>query len=250
MPNHPERRLAWDACLNIRDLGGYPAGPGRTRWRAMLRGDTLTRLSESGCVSLWEYGVRTVIDLRSSHEVAAAPHPATAGGRQSAPGYQLIPLLDEYDAEGAAQIAAIRTLAELYEIILSRYGDRIAAVMRAIAEAPPGGVLFHCHAGKDRTGLIAMFLLAIAGVPEEIIVGDYAVSERHLEPLHREIVARYAHDPEEQRRVADLLNTRPDWMQMTLTLLAERHGGPLAYLAAVGLTDRELATLRARLVEE
>src|SRR5207248_11734510 len=78
-----QRHLPWDACFNIRDLGGYAAAAGRrTRWRALLRGDNLGWLKPSGRAALIDYGVRTIIDLRHPSEVARAPHPFAAGPRR------------------------------------------------------------------------------------------------------------------------------------------------------------------------
>jgi protein-tyrosine phosphatase len=76
-----ERRLSWDACFNVRDLGGHPiVDGGQTRWRAVVRADTLCRLSETGRAALVDYGVRTVIDLRSARELEAVPHPFANNG--------------------------------------------------------------------------------------------------------------------------------------------------------------------------
>jgi protein-tyrosine phosphatase len=108
--------------------------------------------------------------------------------------------------------------------------------------------LFHCHAGKDRTGLIAMFILAIAGVPDETIIADYTLSDQNLASSHNEILARFEGQPERQQHIKRLLHIRPEYMQATLQLLQDRHGGPVNYLRAAGLTTPEINSLRQRLV--
>jgi protein-tyrosine phosphatase len=136
----------------------------------------------------------------------------------------------------------------MYEITLTQSQDRIIQALRTIANAAPGAVLFHCHAGKDRTGLIAMFVLAIAGVPDETIIADYALSEQNLASIHSEILARFEGQPERQQQLERLLHTRPEYMHQTLQLLQDRHGGPLGYLSAAGLTPPEINRIRHRLV--
>src|SRR5574337_1454117 len=75
-----ERQLNWEACCNVRDVGGYPIGGiSCTRWGALVRADTLTRLTPAGCQTLVDYGVRTIIDMRSTLEVDNAPNPFTDG---------------------------------------------------------------------------------------------------------------------------------------------------------------------------
>ena len=246
MSNPPNRTLAWDACLNIRDLGGYPiANGGVTRWGTLLRGDTLTRLSCTGRAALIDYGVRTIIDLRSPGEIATDRHPFAESSSGIA--YHSLPLFADHDPQNADWISTAYSLAEVYEVTLAQSQDRITNVLRTIATADSGTVLFHCHAGKDRTGLIAMFLLAIAGVPDQAIIADYALSDQNLALLHNEILARFADQPERQQQLERLLRTNPEYMHTTLQLLRERHGGSLSYLSSAGLTMPEIDLLRQRL---
>src|SRR5438309_1708403 len=106
---HSARHLAWPHCLNVRELGGYPiAGGGQVRWRALLRGDNLCRLTPEGCSALVDYGVRTIIDLRSPWELELAPHPFRQSEQSSRwPTYLNLPLLDEADAPGMAALSSL-----------------------------------------------------------------------------------------------------------------------------------------------
>jgi len=248
MAEPPYRTLQWDACLNIRDLGGYQTADGSvTRWGAVLRGDTLTRLSPAGCSALIEYGVRTIIDLRSPGEIHIEPHPFAESTTGVA--YHRIPLFHDQDTSKASWIDAARSLVEVYETTLAQSQDRIVATLRTIANADPGVVVFHCHAGKDRTGLIAMFLLAIAGVPDQTIIADYALSDQNLASIHNEILARFADQPERQQYVGRLLYTRPEYMHATLQLLRDRYNSPISYLTTAGLAIAEIDLLRQRLTQ-
>src|SRR5438067_6571603 len=185
-----QRHLPWDACFNIRDLGGYAAAAGRrTRWRALLRGDNLGWLKPSGRAALIDYGVRTIIDIRHPSEVARAPHPfAAAARRRGDPGYLNLPMSDWTDRSLRERIESAATNEEIYRIVLDRARIQVGRIVRAIADAPDGPVLVHCNAGKDRTGVIAGLALALAGVPAPTIAQDYALSGPLLKPYYAAVV--------------------------------------------------------------
>ena len=244
------RHLAWQGALNIRDLGGYPTIDGaETAWGIFVRGDNLCKLTDAGCGELAAYGIRTIIDLRSASELSAVPHPFSERRAAEHEGIAYIntPIIDDGDVRGAGPMGRIRSLQEMYDRILDWYGMRLGNALRAAAEAPGGGVLFHCHAGKDRTGLMAMFLLSLAGVDEATISADYALSNTYLGPLHSEIMANLAHDPAEQRRVAVLQDTKAEIMDETQALISSRYGGVSSYLASIDVTPEQQAILRRRL---
>ena len=167
------RYLRWDACYNARDLGGLPTRDGaRTRRGALIRADSVGRLTERGRAALEAYGVRTIIDLRFGVEVRDDPSPFTDHATIIAHNLPLNP----NDVAVTRSLATQRGSALPYPATvnvayLATHQPQIAAVMRAIADAPEGGILFHCHAGRDRTGLIAALLLALVGVPAETITG-------------------------------------------------------------------------------
>src|SRR5215211_7305517 len=173
-----DRHLDWDGCTNVRDLGGLRTADGRAiRRGAIVRADALDRLSAVGWAALEAHGVRTVIDLRNDDERGddAAPRPA---GLTSVH----LPLDGVEDTEfwkdwhGRPEFGT----PIYYRPFLDRFPDRTAAVFRAIARAEPGGVAIHCGIGRDRTGLIVVLLLALAGVGPEEIARDYGLSEARI----------------------------------------------------------------------
>lgn len=182
MERPPTRHLDWDGCFNVRDLGGLPTVDGRfTRWGAVVRGDSLDCLSARGWDQLEAHGVRAVIDLRNEDERGenVAPRP---------PSIETIRIpLDETadrefwdDWENGPQFGTPL----YYGPHLHRFPAKSAEVVAAIAQAPPGGVAFHCAGGRDRSGQIAILVLALVGVAEEQIVADYLLSHERLPALY------------------------------------------------------------------
>jgi protein-tyrosine phosphatase len=247
------RLLPWEACYNARDLGGYAtAGGGQTRWGAIVRADNLSRLTPAGQAALLEYGVRTVIDLRRRDELTIDINPFGAPSDDPRrPAYLHLPLGAGADPAGILAVKAAGTsvdaaLPALYFQVLDHYWRGIAAIMTAIASAPDGAVLFHCHAGKDRTGLIAALLLGLAGVPEQTIAEDYALSVVYLKPIYD---ARLIEEPDPAKReyMARMLGAAPETMRAILAHLETRHGGAERYLLAAGVIESDIERLRRRI---
>jgi len=243
------RHLPWDDCYNIRDVGGYStADGGQIRWGALVRADNLCRLGPDGCAALIDHGVRTIIDLRSPSELERAPHPfALTRSEANAPLYLHLALFDESDLDGIARIDAAGSTKDMYILMLDQYPARNAAIMQAIARADEGGVLVHCFAGKDRTGIVVALLLAIAGADAETIAADYAESDNHLQPLYTEILDSLAHDPVRRQQLSVQLASPPEAMHGALVHLESVYGGPEAYLLAAGVDQQDLELLRQRL---
>jgi protein-tyrosine phosphatase len=178
------RCLAWDGCYNAREVGDYPTESGeRTRTHTLLRSDNLHGLTPKGQAALRDYGVHTIIDLRLADELERQPNPfAAQQGPNDVPRYLNLPIHDP--ATNAAIDAAQATEGD-YIVILEESKGLVAAIIKAVAASlEDGGVLVHCHGGKDRTGIIMALLLSLAGVPRETIAQDYALSETQLEPLY------------------------------------------------------------------
>jgi protein-tyrosine phosphatase len=238
------RRLAWDDCVNARDLGGYPTGDGReTRWGAVVRSDSLAALTPAGRDALLAYGVRTVVDLRLPAEIEAHPNPFAKPGDHGV-AYTNVSILDPAAGFPPDTI----TLAENYLWSLDRFYALVATAVAAIANAPEGGVLIHCAAGKDRTGLIAALLLALVDVPDETVAADYALTAECLRPREQ---AWLENGPGKRaEREALLVRYAPtaEVMLEVLKRLRQRHGTVAAYLRQAGVAPDDLDRLRARLL--
>jgi protein-tyrosine phosphatase len=230
--------LDWPGCRNVRDVGGLPtSGGGRIREGVLIRADSLHFLSPEGVAAVRDAGVSRILDLRGDGEVAATPTPFTAGPlgvRQS--------LQDPADPDhGQATIVAACTW------MLDRRPELFAAAVKAIADAPDGAVVVHCHGGKDRTGMVVALALSVAGVPEEEIVADYYLTQSRLAQWLEEQLAEEP-DAAKHPEMIEFRDTRAESIVAILRHLDEKYGGPEAYLRHGGLTDEDLNKLRARLV--
>ena len=234
-----KRALDFPNLLNGRELGGYPTADGtHTRWRSLLRADDLSQLSAAGLAALADYGVRTVLDLRWPEEAARHPSPLPAALPQVH--YARISLLTRTEDEW--RLRSRDAAKELWKCTVLEHARReLRHVLGFIASAPPAPLLFHCVAGKDRTGLIAALLLALADVTPAAIAADYAASSENLRAGY---LKRYADT--EPARVLDALRC-PEQGAYNMLSFLERAGGVRAYLAQLGLAPEEIARLRARL---
>ncbi|MBA3788425.1 MAG: tyrosine-protein phosphatase [Actinobacteria bacterium] len=243
-----ERTLAWDGCANVRDLGGHSIdGGGTTAYGAVVRADSVRRLSAAGWRQLVGYGIETIVDLRMHEELAADPPDAVPVNVVHVP---VLPEPEwphwpEINAISAAAADGVTSTRDVYLAFLDRFAPRFATAISAVATAPPHGILVHCMVGKDRTGLVVALLLRLAGVPAEEVAADYAESEANLRELTQPWIEE-AHDEGERARRRRLAATPAESMKGVLREL-ERRGGVAAYLSAAGVRDDELAAIRARL---
>ncbi len=243
------RDLAWDGCLNVRDLGGLPTENGkRTRFGSVIRADSVGLLTPDGWRALLETGVTRIVDLRAQVEIDEDPP------RGSDVEVVHVPVLDHFDEESWEEIRALSEAAPSHaaatELVYLRFLEHcrpsFVKAVEAVATAP-GPVVFHCHGGKDRTGLVAAILLRLAGVPVEVIVEDYALSEGRLEPRHRRWLAD-AQDEAERARIERISATPGEAMRTVLDALDRRYGGVARYLLDGGLSREALEAARSRLL--
>jgi protein-tyrosine phosphatase len=241
-----KRRILLQNAHNVREIGGYAtASGGRTRLGKLYRADSLHRLSADEQAALRARGIRTIIDLRREDEVEHAPNVFAAAPDMT---YRHISLFVTRPSVGVQQGAFPLALTEIYRYILETSQTPMHLVMSDIL-ASEGAVLFHCTAGKDRTGIVAALLLDLAGVDRENIIHDYALTEPYIEPLMAELRAnRPAMMPLEM--YDKLLEAKPDFMRETLAHLDTTYGGSAGYLRALGWRDEDVEKLRNAIVEE
>ena len=240
----------WDGCVNVRDLGGLPlAQGGATRFGRVVRADNVRRLSTRGWSALRAYGVRRIVDLRFVREREGE------AGVPDGLDVVSVSLFGDHDpAELERRDAIVRRAADdvdaidlFYTETLETRGAHVAAALRAVASAPDGAVVVHCFVGKDRTGIVSAFLLRLAGVPEEAVAEDYALSGPLVGPLVDDWIA--AADDEHERAFRTRVSAAPaEGLLRVLRTVRERWGGEDQYLRAAGVSAHEIARLRALLV--
>jgi protein-tyrosine phosphatase len=245
------RHIPVQGAHNIRDLGGYQTTDGRqTRWRTLLRADGLHALPESSQSALIDIGVNTVIDLRGSRELVDTPNVFEGSPKVDYRSHNVTgdELINSWVGGPIPDDSSVR-LSSFYTTILDNRGDAIRATLETIGEPGSLPVLFHCTAGKDRTGVLAALLLGIAGVPTQTIIDDYVLSARFLYgsavvPPDGSGAGELPPFDEYQAKWSP-----PGAMALTLGHLDEKYGGIEGYVRHVGLTESEISTIKNSFVE-
>ncbi|MCC8127645.1 MAG: tyrosine-protein phosphatase [Clostridiales bacterium] len=214
--------LPLDGAKNVRDLGGYPAKDGSmTASRVFLRADGLQNLTNSDIQELTDYGVCRIIDLRSDREREMMPDRIGF-----IPGYH-VGLLDQMNSEGF-QGNGPDSMYALYQTLLDHSSEQIGTVIHLLAEVKERVVLYHCTGGKDRTGIISMLLLDLAGVPEESIIADYSITETYMESV-------FAKQKEQLTALGvpvqdSMFQSKPEDMEQTMRYFREKYTDAENYL--------------------
>jgi protein tyrosine/serine phosphatase len=264
-------RLA--GTTNMRDLGGLPTiDGGRTVPGRVLRSDNLQTLTDADVrVLVEEIGVRAVIDLRTTAEILMEGRgPLRAVPEVVHRHFSLLPERGHHTDVFAVEEDELPDLPEGWlESVLPRSapehaqdeppavrsyleylhdrGDSVVGAVRAIAQTDDGASVVHCAAGKDRTGVVVALCLAVAGVPDEEIVADYAMTAEIIDALVAKLAASPTYAEDMERRDVHRHTPRAETMERVLALLEEQHGGPAGWLREHGFGNEEQTVLRARL---
>jgi protein-tyrosine phosphatase len=240
-----DRLIALEGAVNFRDLGGYDTTDGqRTRWRVLFRADGLSELTEPDLAVMRELGIRTVVDLRSGDEVEqsrfdVAGHPVTF---HHFPFIKALPKPDEF-----AQAPGF--LGNQYTEMLDQATPQIIGALTALTAPEARPAVFHCTAGKDRTGLLSALVLSLVGVPEDTVVADYALSGAAMVRLREKLKIKY---PDGTLFIDDadaIFSADPAHMVALFAHLGQRYGSVAGYAREVGIPDEVLARLREALLE-
>ncbi|MFM2114073.1 MAG: hypothetical protein RL643_1031 [Actinomycetota bacterium] len=232
------------AVHNFRDLGGYPTNDGRhTRWRTLFRADGLYRLTPDDANIVMNLGVRTVVDLRTNNEVRER---GTFPVKDHDVAYHHLPIIDATWGETQTPEFddAVDFLVYAYREMLAEAAPRFADAINLLSQQTVLPAVFHCAAGKDRTGILAALVLGVLGVDESIIAADYGLTRSATTRLRA--WARQ-HQPE----LADLYDRMPprftaaDPRAMTIILndITSRYGSVRNYVREIGVSDDAVRAL-------
>lgn len=250
----PERWIRLEGPINFRDLGGYPAARGTVRTGVLFRSDGLDTLTGADLVHLRDrLRIRRVIDLRSTAELDW-----TGIGLLDRSGieHHHLPVFDR--TQGAFAERPPR-MDDLYRRMLTDGAPRFVAGLALIAESDAPTV-FHCMAGKDRTGLLAAILLGLLGVSDDDVTRDYALTEEVVAGLRERFLARMQAQPPDEDHpfrqlegradiIDELLSARPDTIRIVFDEVRDEHGGIDGWLRSNGLDDDHIERLHTNLVE-
>ena len=232
----PLRRLPLEGVLNVRDLGGYPTKEGKeTKFKKFLRSADLSNATTADITYLKEYGLTTVIDLRSLLELSKKP-----SSLQNIEGIEYIHLplmLEEManpkpNAKGTIEL----TLADLYVTIL-KTPEKIKLLIDTIA-SKNGVILFNCTAGKDRTGITAALLLGLAGVDKQDILADYQITFTYLRPMVDSLLKSFPGMPQH------VMESKPDWMEQALDYVGDMN----RYLLSCGIQQTTIDKIKSEFI--
>lgn len=246
------RLVDFDGPANFRDLGGYAGLDGRVvRKGRVFRADSLSAMSDRDvqhCVEVLQ--LHTIVDLRTGAEVDRFSHgPLEREGVT----FHHEPIIDETRIDAAKsrrrrKVEAM-TLDEIYRMMLDTFGDRFVTVLRLVADPANHPLVFHCAAGKDRTGLTAALTLGLLGVDEDTIVVDYAASAQRMPEMIARNLARAEAGQDALVEVAQQhYEARAEAMEEVLRWIAAEHGSVEGYVTARGLEPDAVASLRASLL--
>ena len=241
-----KRRIDVEGCNNFRDLGGHPTGGGRSvRWRVLFRADALHHLTPRGVEQLRDdLGIGHVVDLRSSDEIRL-----DGRGRLEQEPLRVdhLPLFDGDVSEEERRAADDLDLGDRYFLMLRFAADPIARIVTTLAAATTPAV-FHCAAGKDRTGVISAVLLGALGVPDEFIVADYAATREGLDAIVERLMQSEGYRDMFAALPPDTLHAEPETMITLLDRVREEWGGVRGYLRSIGVADASVKALSRRLI--
>lgn len=244
-PTHTARFLPLSGTLNTRDLGGLPTTHGQvTRTGRLLRSDGPLNLTPSDLDMLAALPLTTVVDLRQAHELTRDP--SSLAGRAGIDLHN-IEIWGRIDAAGAAQPADKFDITAFYIAALDHAGPAFVQVIDVLTHAPGTG-MFHCTAGKDRTGLVAALILEAVGVARDVIIEDFALTEDRIEPLRVRLLDDAVKHGVPREQFQRLLGATPDLLVPALDHLDAAYGGAVPYLTAAGMSDATLADLRLKLL--
>ena len=256
------RWIALQGAANVRDLGGLPLrGGGTTAPGVLLRADNLQGLTASDVSRLVEdIGVRAVVDLRTEVEVELEePGPLVAEERVEIRHRSLMPevgartdvALDGTLPWQGREFENDRGESGAVQAYLSYLLDRPESMVEALRDIAyaPGGVVVHCAAGKDRTGMVCALALELVGAQRAAVIADYVATGERLEPLLARLRASPTYAADLEGRPTESHRPRPETMSRTLELIDERHGGAAGWLAAHGFEAADADALRQRLVD-
>ncbi|MER5936944.1 tyrosine-protein phosphatase [Streptomyces sp. NPDC001928] len=242
-----DRLIKLDGAVNFRDAGGYRTKDGHwVKMGEVYRSDALNHLTAADLAKLERLGIDAVYDLRMESERTADPDRVPAGAT-----YTVADVMGDSDAITMphSEAEAVRMMTDIEKVMVSADSARTAysTVYAGIADDDRAGVLYHCTAGKDRTGWSSAALLTALGVPRETVMDDYLASNTYRAAVNEATLAAL---PAEQAKIyKPLLDVRPEYLNSGFQEVRDKYGSFNSYLReGLGMDGRELRALKSDLL--
>lgn len=246
----PKRLVKLEAVHNFRDLGGYPTSGGRaTKWQMLFRADGLYRLTPQDAQHVIDLGVRTVIDLRTTNEVTSR---GTFPAHEFPVNFHHLPIIDATwnETETPEIEDTVEFLVWAYREMIEKASPKFADAINLLGSQDVFPAVFHCAAGKDRTGLLAAFILSLLGVSDEIICADYG---KTADGMRRLIAWAKVHQPQLADSYANMparfAASDPEAMAVILADLQSKHTTVENFVREIGVSQKTIESLRNSLLE-
>ncbi|MBC1573549.1 tyrosine-protein phosphatase [Listeria booriae] len=253
-----ERTIPLEGCFNFRDLGGYVNTAGKTvKWGKLYRSSLLTNITEKDKDTLEKLGVSWICDLRSTSEIAAKPTPALAHIKN-----RHIPIGTAKNESTESQKIDLPDDHRVYEPLMGesyrvfvQSKDGFREIFNDIIEKEEVPFLFHCTAGKDRTGVLGALLLKLLDIPENTILADYELTNQYADNILGEMQGLVNAFSNSEKKI-DLENfrpmaeARPAYLEIAFDEMQKEYGSVEAYLEkGIGITPSEKAKFQTMMLE-
>ncbi len=255
-----DRRLPLLGAANFRDIGGYRTVDQRqVRWGRLYRAEALAGLTDSDLATVGKLGLKTLCDFRGVTERAAAPDKLPSSVTLSIAGLPIESGAGRGDAMKMLGVALKgdpaaldATMSALYIQMAEEHGkDAFGPFITLAADTKNLPMVYHCTAGKDRTGIATALILRVLGVPEKMVVADYSQSNLAYDSLMKQVrgnpqLAALGVSPE---RLGPLMGVNPVWLTNALRHIETKYGSVENYLTtACGVEKKTLDSLRKTLL--
>ena len=232
-----ERLVTLEGAVNFRDIGGYKSSDGRTvKWGKIFRSDGLARLTRNDHAILEKMGLKLVIDFRRESEVKMSPDNLP---EENSVDYLHLPVsgadFDTVSAmdrlkKGDTDWLTESFMRDGYVNNIDTYAEAWGTVMKRLSDSENLPLVFHCTAGKDRTGACAALILLILGVPEETVIFDHGLSNTYLADFLETIYSYLKEFGVEREKISPYLTAPHDAIVALLDHIRNKYGSAENYL--------------------
>ncbi|MDQ0362376.1 tyrosine-protein phosphatase [Breznakia pachnodae] len=240
----PMIRLPLDKAYNVRELGGYVTKDNKlTKWQSFLRADDLSELTKADEQLMKDYGVTSILDLRGENETKRSPDTLASD-------LDITHVNIPFMIDSIGDVSKVNpddfdfTLGDFYIGLLQCKGQ-VRKIFEVIADMPEGAVVFHCAAGKDRTGVVAMLLLGLVGVSRQDIVTNYEQTFTNLRYRRGIDILEESND-----QYMKFMYSKAEYIEKTISYLEKEYGTYEEYLCSCDISDEVLKIVKERLVED